>query len=575
MQKLPPSTEMCLIRSRKVCIAVITVLLCCLSVVAPSDAAASEVRLVLQITIDQLRGDLPLRFRNRFLPNGFRYLMDRGTYFSNAHYLHADTETGPGHATLVTGGQPAQHGIVGGDWWDEAKKKIVYSVEDENFPAYIKALSKQREQDPIGRAPTNLLSTTIGDEIYLASEQKSKVFAISGKDRSAIIPGGRVGKAFWLANGDFATSSFYYKTLPPWLADWNNKKLADSYRNKSWNLLKDRSTYWRKDRDDLPYEGTYKHLGRTMPKRLGSSDDYEFYRGLDHTIVSDELVLAFAKDLITREQLGKSEATDYLSLSFSSTDLIGHTWGVGSLEAEDNMLRVDQNLADLFTFVNKTIGLDKTLIVLSADHGVGEVTEQLQSLGFPATRIDPNAFTDHISKSLKSSFSTELDLLRTFVYPYLYLNPDNVKKLALPIDKVERAAAEASMSYPGISFAATRSDIIQGRLPSGQSHMLRIANTFYSKRSGNVHLVADQNAVLMHHPWHEKAGLHGSVWTYDTYVPIMFAGPGVPSQTVARLVGPHDIVPTIANILGIKPPSGSVGTVLTEIADCRAKQAAK
>jgi predicted AlkP superfamily pyrophosphatase or phosphodiesterase len=528
---------------------------------------AGPVKLVLQITVDQLRGDLPRLFKNRFGKGGFRYLMDRGVFYVNANYLHADTETGPGHATLVTGGQPAQHGIIAGDWWDSVKKKIIYSVEDDQYSVLSSYVDTDPAKSAGGRGPANLESTTIGDEIYIASEQRAKVFAVSGKDRSAIIPAGHMGKAFWLSHGDFVTSSYYYKEAPSWLLDWNKRKLADSYRNKSWDLLHDRKTYWRADRDDMPWEETFAHLGRTMPKALGSTDNETFYKGLEHTVVSDELVLAFTEDLIEREKLGKDETTDYLSVSFSSTDYVGHTWGVNSLEAEDNILRVDKNLEELFSFIDKNVGLDKTLIVLSADHGVADVTEYMQSLKYPARRIDPQDFTKSINQALKKKYGTDAELLQTFIYPYLYLNTDLIEKLHLNLVDVEAFTANETMKYPGISFAATRSDIISGRLPSGHAHMPRVGNTFHAKRSGHVHVIADQHAVLMHFPWHMKAGLHGSVYTYDTFVPIMFSVPGVTPKQISRAVGPHDIAPTIATFLGIKPPSGCVGTPLNEVVD--------
>lgn len=530
---------------------------------------AGSVRLVLQITVDQLRGDLPLIFKNRFGKRGFRYLMDKGVFYVNANYAHADTETGPGHATLVTGGQPAQHGIIGGDWWDDVRKKIVYSVEDDQYHV----LSNYVDSDPTksggGRGPANLESTTIGDEIYIASEHRAKVFAVSGKDRSAIIPGGRMGKAFWLSQGDFVTSSFYFKETPAWVKEWNNRKLAASYRDKSWELLHDRKTYWRAERDDMPWEEPFANLGRTMPKSLAHKDDEKFYKGLEHTIVSDELVLAFTKDLISHEQLGADETPDYLSVSFSSTDYVGHTWGVNSLEAEDNILRVDRNLEDLFSFIDKNIGLDKTLIVLSADHGVADVTEYMQTLNYPAKRIDPQEFPRRINDALKKKFNVDVDLVEIFIYPYLYLNGEQIDKLKLNISDVESAAAREAMRLPGISFAATKSDIISGRMPTGHAHMPKIANTFHAKRSGNIHIIADQHAVLMHYPWNKKTGLHGSVYPYDTFVPIMFAAPGVSAKVVSRPVGPHDIAPTIATFLGIKPPSGSVGTPLSEVVDNR------
>ncbi len=523
------------------------------------------VSLVLQITIDQLRGDQPSRFKSRFGPRGFRYLMDRGTIYSNAHYDHADTETGPGHATLVTGAEPAQHGIVSGEWWSSRLKKEVYSVEDANFPVFPLRKDSKKQIRGEGRGPGNLLSTTIGDEIFLASDERSKIFAVSGKDRSAIIPGGRTGKAFWFHDGGFTTSSYYFKEIPGWVKAWNDKKLADSYQTKTWTLLQDPSTYIRAGRDDMPWEGTLHHLGRTMPKSFANPNLDQFYEGLEQSIASDEMVLAFSKELIAQENLGRHESVDYLSLSFASTDYVGHTWGISSLEAEDNILRVDKNLAELFDYIDKKIGLERTLIVLSADHGTGEVTEYMQTLRFPAKRVDPFDFLKHMNDGLKKRLRVGDNLIRIFIYPYLYLDEDLIAKNKLSLETVERQAAEVALQYPGIEFAACREDILNGRLSSSQLHHVQIMNTFQPERSGHVHLIGGQYVNLVHYPWNKKTGLHGSVWSYDTFVPIFFAGPGIKPQMVARRVGPHDIAPTIANYLGIKPPSGSVGNPLAEV----------
>ncbi len=526
-------------------------------------AVDSPVHLVLQITVDQLRGDLPSRFKSRFGQGGFRYLMDRGTNYVNAHYNHADTETGPGHATLATGAHPAQHGIVAGEWWDAQQKKEIYSVEDPRYMEFVdedhKLVSK-----PEGRAPTNLLSTTIGDEMFIASEERSKVFAVAGKDRSAILPGGRTGKAFWLSDGVFTTTSYYYDKPPDWVLAWNGKKLADSYKDKSWNLLQDPKSYLRIDKDDKPYEGFVKHLGRTMPKKLGSDVPPDFYKALESSIANDELVLSFTKELIAKENLGRNEAVDYLSISFSSTDYVGHVWGVGSLEAEDNMIRLDRTLANLFDYIDKNVGLNKTLIVLSADHGVSEVVEYMQTLRFPAKRVDPADFEKHLNDGMKKRFGVD-GLLASFMAPYLFLDEEKIRQNGLKLDAVEREAARVAMDYPGIEFACTRNDIEENRLSPTQKRNVQIMNTFHRKRSGHVHLVNEQHVNLVQHPWHKKAGLHGSVWSYDTFVPIMFAGPGVQHQQVARLVGPHDIAPTIATFLGIKAPSGAVGQPLVEV----------
>lgn len=525
-----------------------------------------KIKLVLQITIDQLRGDMPQRFKERFGKGGFNYLFKKGVHYANAHYNHGDTETAPGHATLATGATPARHGIVASEWWDPDKKAVVYAVEDGNFPLLgdNKQGTTGTSSYVTGRAPTNLLSTTIADEIYIASEKRAKIFAVSGKDRGAILTGGRIGKAFWLAKGKMTSSSYYFKKLPEWVLEWNKKEIAESYRDKSWELLNDPQTYWRIKNDKRPYEGGYKHLDGKMPKPFKAKKSKHFYKGLMHSYANDELVLDFSKHLIDKNKLGQRKPTDYLSVSFSSVDYVGHTWGVESLEAEDNLLRVDRNLSKLFSYVDKKVGLDKTLIVLSADHGVAEIAQYMTELGFPSNVIDSHKLVKHINESMKKKFSCEKNLVGRFLYPYIYLDLAQLEKCDIDLEDAEEAAAKAAMQFPGITYACTAGDIKEGELPGNTGIYARIKNNYNFKRSGHVHLVADQYKMLVHWGWNGKPGMHGSVWSYDSFVPIMVSGPGIQKQRVVRRVGPHDVAPTIAAYLGIKPPSGSIGNPLKE-----------
>ena len=532
------------------------------------EAKENEIKLVLQITVDQLRGDLPLRFKKRFVSGGFKRFLEKGAYYSNAHYAHADTETAPGHATLSTGGMPAQHGITNSEWWDYDQGKVVYAVEDADFPIIGKnAISTAgTSTTEKGRAPTNLLSTTIADEILLASEDRGKALAISGKDRAAILPAGKTGLALWLSRGEFTNSTYYNKDVPKWVKDWNAKKPADNYRGKSWELLLDRDSYWRKDKDNRPYEGYYHHLGGTMPKSYDNKDDDLFYNGLIRTPAGDELLLDFAKYAIDNQKLGQRDTTDYLSVSFSSTDYVGHTWGIGSLEQEDNILRVDRNLADLFDYVDKKIGRNHVLIALSADHGVAEIAEAMVAKRISSGRIPTKKFTEYINKGLSKKFETDKKLVLRFIYPYIYLNLKNIEEIDKDVEDVEEEAVKLTMKYPGITYAVSRSDILEGELVSNSYHYAQIINSFHPKRSGHVHVITNQFFMFGKHKTNQP-GEHGSVWSYDTYVPVAFSGPGVKKGLYKQRVGPQDIAPTIAAYIGVKPPSGSVGDVLLEVCE--------
>ena len=273
-----------------------------LSSISPTPAASAPPRLVLQITVDQLRGDLPGRYADRLPEGGFRYLMEKGTWYTDAHYLHANTETAVGHASLSTGADPSRHGIVANDWIDQKTGEFVYNTEDERH--HIIGRDPKAHE---GVSPRNLLASTISDELFVHSGGRSRAFSVSVKDRGAILPGGHVGKAFWFSksSGTFVTSTYYYDDYPAWVNKWNAAKPADAFKGKTWDLLHDRASYVHRDMDDRPYEADLKPLGRIFPHRLGGDTKY-FYLILTLTPVGDALTLDFAKALIKHEKLGQN-----------------------------------------------------------------------------------------------------------------------------------------------------------------------------------------------------------------------------------------------------------------------------
>ena len=538
-----------------------------LALAVPALAASPAPRLILQITVDQLRGDLPGRYRDRLGEGGFRYLLENGTWYANAHYQHANTETAVGHATLATGADPSRHGMVANDWIDPDTGAFIYNTEDDRHHL-IGNEPKAHE----GVSPRNLLVSTFGDELVVYNGGRSRVFSVSVKDRGAIIPGGHAGKAFWFSKstGEFVTSTYYYDEYPQWVKQWNAAKPADAYRSKSWDLLNERSSYVFGQMDDRPFEADFKPLGRTFPHSLGGDTKY-FYLLLTLTPVGDALTLDFAKALIEKEKLGQKDAIDYLQISFSSTDYIGHLFGPSSLETEDNILRLDRTLADLFRFIDEKVGLNQTLIVLSADHGAPEAPEYMAALGLSTGRFAFDWFKTEgpLTKALQKRFGRD-DLVAGHSHPYLYLNHTAVAEAGLEVEVVERFVAEELMKIPGIAYAMTRSDLLAGRITESPVQN-QIRRSFHPTRSGNIHLVPEHYWFLHSTEEAEKMGIgsiaaiHGSPWAYDTFVPIFFAGNGVPARIIGRRVAPTDIAPTLAAYLGIKPPSGSVGSVLTEV----------
>ena len=463
-------------------------------------------------------------------------------------------------ATLVTGGYAAQHGQVGNDWYDAARGRKVYSVEDDRY-----TVLGQSPEEHQGTSPRNLTCSTFADELVLATGGQSRVFSVSLKDRGAIIPAGHLGKAFWYASstGEFTTSTFYYETVPDWVQAWNLTKPSNRYQGTSWKLLRERSTYVYAARDDRPVERSYKTLGRVFPHPLSAEEPADFYDTLRFTPMADELTLDFAKTLVEQEKLGAGSATDVLTVSLSATDYVGHAFGPNSLEMEDNLLRLDRSLEDLFRFLDTRIGLNQVLIVLSSDHGISPIPEHLIGLGMAAGRHQPEKFLKSLNETLGHQFNTDRELISTFLKPNMYLDRTVIKELRLDVRAVERELATAVLELPGFAYAVTRSDLLAGTVPADPI-LEKVQRAFHPQRSGNVMVVQDVSWFLGSEP-ETYSAMHGSPYPYDTFVPIMFAGPGIGARSVERVVAPADVAPTITAYLGINPPSGAVGTPLVEV----------
>jgi hypothetical protein len=466
-----------------------------------------EPKLILQITVDQLRGDLLARYYDRLGEGGFRYLLDTGTVYSNAHHRHANTETIVGHTTLATGADPAEHGMVGNVWLDRATGELTYNVEDFRHPLLSEGagVDKKSEIDPTqktarsnGRSPSRILVSTFSDELTLFQGGKSKIFGVSVKDRGAISMAGHTGKAFWFSkqSGEFITSRFYYDQYPEWVADWNEGKPADKYAGTSWQLLHDQSTYLFGAADDRPYETALPGYGRTFPHPFGKREGKYFTTLLTISPAGDELTLDFAKALIQNEDLGRDDKPDYLAISFSSTDYVGHIFGPSSLESEDNILHLDRTLADLFGFIDARVGLDKTLIVLSADHGGPEAPGYLNELGFKADYIDPETWdkTGAI-ETLKKRFGIGEELITKYFHPYVYLNRKVIAENGLDQAEVERAVAEELTRFDGVSLAVSSSALDVGSV-SNTPLIQSILRNYNPSRSGDIYLVFQPNRFI-------------------------------------------------------------------------------
>jgi Type I phosphodiesterase / nucleotide pyrophosphatase len=430
----------------------------------------------------------------------------------------------------------------------------------------------QRLATSEGRSPAPILVSTFSDELALSSAGTSKLFGISVKDRGAVSMAGHAGKAFWFskATGEFVTSTYYYKDYPSWVKDWNAKRIAFGYAGKSWDLLHAQSTYRYGDRDDMPYETNFPGYGRVFPHMFGKSDSKYFTTLLTLSPVGDELTLSFAKALIDGEKLGQGRTTDYLSISFSSTDYVGHLFGPSSLECEDNLLRLDRTLAELFKFVDQRVGLANTVIVLSSDHGAAEIPGYMNEFGIDAKYFDPDVLNPKkleqipAIQAVKKRFKIEGELIQSYFQPYIYLNHDVLRERGLNQAEVERAVAAELQKLDGIWLAASSSALVEGSLPNTPLNQAILRN-YNPKRSGDIYIVFKLGWFINDFDGLTVASVHGSPWRYDTFVPVIFVRPGVAAQQVFRQIATVDVAPTLSAILGITYPSGSVGKPLVEV----------
>jgi len=554
-------------------------LICGLTVLEPmplwAEAPVKRPKLALQITVDQLRADLIERYSKGFTKGGFRYLLDRGAVYVNAHHRHANTETVVGHTTLATGTDPAVHGMVANLWFDRKTGKPHYNVQDDRYPllgpggvdaaAEIDPTQKAATTD--GRSPAAILTSTVGDEIALSLGPDAKIFGVSVKDRGAIAMAGHAGVAYWFSKreGTFITSSFYLKDYPGWVRAWNAKGIPASYANGAWQLLYDKSEYSFGTADDQPWETDFPGYGRTFPHPYGAADSKYFTTLLTLSPAGDDITLDFAKSLVEGEDVGKDEITDYLSISFSSTDYVGHIFGPSSLEAEDNIKRLDRTIASLLAFIDEKVGLDRTLIVLSADHGAPEVPGYLATLGIEAGNFDFDAIDKQPAiAALEGRFGVAKELVETFSQPYVYLNRNLIAERGLDQAEVERVMAEELQKLPSIAHAFSSIALRSGQVASTPVSTAVVAN-FNAERSGDIYVVFEPHWFVADFDGLHVASVHGSPWAYDTHVPVVFAGPGISARTIVRRIETVDVAPTIAAYLRIKPPSGSRGNPLAEV----------
>lgn len=521
-----------------------------------SDATQSaRVRLVVAITIDQFRFDYLRRFEDQFGEGGFRRLLKGGAVFTRANYSHVPTVTACGHATFLTGTTPAYNGIVGNDWFDRETGTRVTSVTDRS----VKGLGSRDGAG--GASPARLIGSTLGDEMKLASAGAAKVVGVSIKDRSAILPAGkRPDGAYWFnaASGNLISSSWYFSDLPEWVKAFNRDLRPDRFFGKRWEKLLPEAAYLRSGPDDAGYEKS--PLGNKFPYTLTGGEEApgpRFYNLFQATPFANDYLVDFAKAAIEGEKLGADEIADLLTISFSSNDLVGHAYGPNSHEVHDITLRTDRSLAELFSYLDRRIGLDRTLIVVTADHGVGPAPEQVEALGYGG-RIEARDLREAVETTLDERFGQEKWVLADVNYN-VYFDESVISRLKLTTEEVENVAALALMKRKGISEVFTRTQILSGDLPRTVTAQ-RVVNGYHPQRNGNLVIVTMPFYLI----GEGAVASHGTPYGYDTHVPVIFLGSGVAAGEYHQDCSPADIAPTLAALLRVEPPSNSIGRVLAE-----------
>jgi predicted AlkP superfamily pyrophosphatase or phosphodiesterase len=495
-------------------------------------------KLVLFLSLDQGRAEYLDRFRPA-LEGGLLFLLERGVIFTETHHAHANTVTAPGHASLATGAFPSRSGIVGNDWYDRDEKREVYCIEDRDSPILAASSGETKRPEFLGRSPRLLRGTALGDWMKRHS-RASKVYSAAGKDRSSVLMGGKKADgAFWFdgETGQWVTSRYYMDEYPAWVGEFHERRLADGYFGRAWEPLPVPEALLSTMKIEASGAGA-KDSG--VPKVLGRgtlSEDAGFYHALFETPFLEPYLLAFAESLVREEELGADEVTDLLALGFSSIDSVGHDYGPNSRELLDAVLRLDRELGAFFRFLDRTIGLGRVAVVLSADHGVAPLPEFQARHGLPGGRLS----------------RSDLACVARSGKPGWFLAPLHFDDKALAKKDLKRAAAEALVAdqisaCPGVARVWTRKEI-ENPGPVDDPMLLRFARSFYPGRSPDLFVQFEEG--LIDDP---RGTTHGSPYEYDTHVPGIVSWPGIPPRRVDEPIATVDLPVTIGALLGLETP---------------------
>jgi predicted AlkP superfamily pyrophosphatase or phosphodiesterase len=513
-------------------------------------------KLVVGLMIDQMRWDYLYRYYNRFGTGGFKRLLNDGFSCENTLINYLPSFTAVGHTTVFTGSVPALSGITGNEWIEQLTGKSLYCTADST----VQSVGNESEDGKM--SPRNLLVTTITDELRLATNFKSKVVGVSLKDRASILPAGHAATAaYWFddASGNFISSSYYMKQLPDWVTRFNSAKPAEKLLENGWNTLYPITTYTNSDSDDQPWEGKFAgETTSTFPHAM--NEIYKKNRGsMRSSPFGNTLTLDFAKAAFDAYQLGRGEATDFLTINCASTDYVGHMFGPNAIEVEDTYLRLDQDLAAFFQMLDAKVGKGQYLVFLSADHGAAHAINFMQHHQLPAEFWAGRPYTETLNKLLAEKFNTQ-NLVRSMTNYQVNFNMNRIYVEHLDFAAIKKTVIEYLQRQPGIAYAVDVENI--GNAPVPEPLKTMITNGYNFKRSGAVQIVLNAG-------WFEGYGktgtTHGTWNPYDTHIPLLWYGWGIKSGKTNREIHMTDISATLAALLHIQTPNGCVGQPITEV----------
>ena len=514
-------------------------------------------KLIVGIVVDQMRWDFLYRYYDRYSKGGFKRLMNDGFNCENTFIPYTPTVTAAGHTCIYTGSVPAIHGVVGNGWYDYTEKRDVYCSEDKS----VQTVGANNDNGKM--SPKNMLTTTICDELKLATNFRSKVIGVAIKDRGAILPAGHsADAAYWYDSktGSFISSTYYFNELPKWTQDFNASNKTNSYYEKNWNTLYPINTYLQSDVDTNNYESTV--LGdnqKGFPYDLKRFIDKKDFGKIRSTPYGNSLTFDFAKAALINEQLGKDSITDFLAVSFSSTDYIGHAFGPNSVEIEDTYLRLDKDLEAFLIFLDNQVGKNNYTLFLSADHGVAHVPGFLAKHKIPNGGVVGSESEKKLNAYLKEKFSVDSLCLGSGNYQF-YLNHNLIEEKKLDYDDILKHTISFLQKINGVDRALEYADLQEAMLPKALKE--QFINGYYPSRCGDVLVILKPGFI--DDEYDNKGTTHG-IWNpYDAHIPLLFFGNGIAKGKEYNKTYMSDIAPTLASLLHIQMPSGCIGNVVKE-----------